>query len=1168
MSVDNERSASVVGNGDAAAARLGRKEVLLLVVVALSAAAVYLNSLGGGFVWDDRKLILDDRAIKSWHELPQILSHDFFERNEDDLPYGYYRPVTTVSYFLDYTFWGLQPFGYHLTNVGLHALCTVLMALILLRMRWPLLATVIATLLFAVHPIHTESVAWIAGRTDLLAFFFCGLTLLLYLSAEPRDEPLGAAAGGDGPRRPLVLALSLFSYALALLAKEMSIIVVGWLAVIDLAVGRRPWRVVSKRLAPYLAVSAVYALWRFFVIRVPLPGDSTQQPLPIVVLSMAPTLVRYLGWMLAPIDLNAYVQNPYVSGPLDPRFFPSVLVLTAAAVVTYRLSQRSREIGVAVAMLALSFVPVLNLVRIAAPVDMGDAMAERFCYFASFPFAALTGYAVTAGLVYVRRRALRVILAAGVAAVLALGSTATIARNRDWRDEMTFLTKTLRQSPSAVLLWANLAQHYLRERNLVEASKAIATASALDANAHSVLSAQALWYVLDGHPEQAIPLQERIAAHVQRGKTAALNNLAYLYRITLQYDKALAVLETLVARGNGYADVYFNAAEIYRARGRMAEAQAAYQRALDDRPGNLQIAAAYADFELQNAGPDAAEAIYRRLLTIYPDDPRILNNVALLHSHRGDMQGAFDLLDRVLQKHPEYVNARVNYAELLQSAGRFAEARAELETALQRVAGTPDEKLVADHLAALRSRPTTVRSPNAAVNGSPDHRLPRAVVLVTVDTLRADFVSFNGHQPQTTPFLDTLAQDAVIFSEAYAPSSWTAPSMASLFTGLAPSTHGVVTAIMDGNGRVLSQPALAASLTTLAETFKAAGYVTVGIPANLHLAAEFGFAQGFDYYAPADFCPANKVNNRVAVQLRRAFGPEWQTAWKRRPTFLWIHYFDPHAPYGAREPWISQYAPDFDRRRAEFPAGIDIREIKQRYPHPGRELADHLKPLYESEISYFDDAFRRLSERLGLVDDNVLLIVTADHGEEFLDHGKLEHGHSLYQELVHVPLFVRWPDQLPRGRRVETPVSLLDLYPTLVDLLGLKAPGPFDGESALALLRKDTQTAPRVLYFELHSRQLVQNVSQPGFSLKGIREGEWKLIADYDEARPVQLFDLTRDPSELIDVAAAHGEVVTRLQAKLTSWLSTRRPAPPDAHPVPVVDDSVKERMRALGYSQ
>jgi arylsulfatase A-like enzyme/tetratricopeptide (TPR) repeat protein len=1166
MGVRTVQSSAMVGNGGAATARLGKREVLLLVVVALSAVAVYLNSLGGGFVWDDRRLILDDRAIKSWRELPQIFSHDFFERNEDDLPYGYYRPLTTVSYLLDYTLWGLQPFGYHLTNVSLHALCTVLMALILLRLRWPPLATAIATLLFAVHPIHTESVAWIAGRTDLLAFLFCGLTLLSYLSAEPRCEPLGATEG-VGRRRRLAIALSLFSYALALLAKEMSVIVVGWLAVIDLAVDRRPWRAVSKRMVPYLAVSAAYVLWRFFVIRVPVPGDSAQQSLPIVVLSMAPTLVRYLGWMLLPIDLNAYVQNPYVSGPLDPRFFPSVLILTAVAVATYRLGQRSRQIGVAAAMLALSFVPVLNLVRVAAPVDMGDAMAERFCYFPSFPFAALTGYAVAAGLVRVKLRALRVVLAAGIAAMLALGSTATIARNRDWADEARFLTKTLQQSPSAVLLWANLAQHHLRDRNLVEASKAIATASALDASDHSVLAAQALWYVLDGHPEQAIPLQERFAAHVHRGKTAALNNLAYLYRITLQYDKAIEVIERLNARGNGYADVYFNAAEIYRARGRIAEAQAAYQQALDDRPSNLQIAAAYADFELQGAGPEAAEAIYRRLLAIYPDDPRILNNVALLHSHRGDMRGAFDLLDHVVQTHPEYVNARVNYAELLQSAGRFVEASAQLEAALQRVAGTPSEKLVADRLAALRSRPTTVRPPNAAAIGSPDHRVPSAVVLVTVDTLRADFVSFNGHQPQTTPFLDTLAQDAVVFSEAYAPSSWTAPSMASLFTGMAPSTHGVVTAIMDGNGRVLSQPALAASLTTLAETFKAAGYVTVGIPANLHLAAEFGFAQGFDYYAPADFCLANEVNSRVAIQLQRAFGPEWQTAWKRRPTFLWIHYFDPHAPYEAREPWISQYAPDFDRRPSDFPAGIHIREIKQRYPHPGRELADHLKPLYESEISYLDDAFRRLSERLGLVDDNVLLIVTADHGEEFLDHGDLEHGHSLYQELVHVPLFVRWPDQLPRGRRVETPVSLLDLYPTFVEMLGLEAPSAFDGESILALLREDTQTAPRVLYFELRSRGLAQNPHQLGVSLKGIREGEWKLIAA-DQARPVQLFDLTRDPSELIDVTAEHGEVVRRLQARLTSWLNTRRLPPPDAHPVPVADDSVRERMRALGYSQ
>ena len=245
MKADCEQPTSVAHRGSHATTRLGWREVLLLAFAALSAVSVYVNSLGGKFVWDDRKLILDDRAIKSWRELPQIFSHDFFERNEDDLPYGYYRPLTTVSYLADYTLWGLRPFGYHLTNVGLHALCTILVALILLRLRWPPMATAVAALLFAIHPIHTENVAWIAGRTDLLAFFFCALTLLFALSAEPRCESQKSAAVGVGPPRRVALVLSLVCYGLALLAKEMSIVVVSWLAVIDLAVNRRPWRAMS-----------------------------------------------------------------------------------------------------------------------------------------------------------------------------------------------------------------------------------------------------------------------------------------------------------------------------------------------------------------------------------------------------------------------------------------------------------------------------------------------------------------------------------------------------------------------------------------------------------------------------------------------------------------------------------------------------------------------------------------------------------------------------------------------------------------------------------------------------------------------------------------------------------------------------------------------------------
>lgn len=196
----------------------------------------------------------------------------------------------------------------------------------------------------------------------------------------------------------------------------------------------------------------------------------------------------------------------------------------------------------------------------------------------------------------------------------------------------------------------------------------------------------------------------------------------------------------------------------------------------------------------------------------------------------------------------------------------------------------------------------------------PSDPAPAAVVLITIDTLRADYVSFLGHERQTTPFLDGLARRGVSFTASYAASSWTVPSMASLFSGLWPSSHGVVSGRIDaatgaaGQQRVSLQPVLPSSLFTLAESFQQAGYLTIGVPSNLHLAAHLGFAQGFDYYGPADFKPADRVNRQVVSLLREAFGGDWRAGWREGKTFLWIHYFDPHDPYQPRQPWASRYA--------------------------------------------------------------------------------------------------------------------------------------------------------------------------------------------------------------------------------------------------------------------
>ncbi len=439
---------------------------------------------------------------------------------------------------------------------------------------------------------------------------------------------------------------------------------------------------------------------------------------------------------------------------------------------------------------------------------------------------------------------------------------------------------------------------------------------------------------------------------------------------------------------------------------------------------------------------------------------------------------------------------------------------------------------------------------------------PRAVVLVTIDTLRADGLSYHqGGAPRQSPYLDALAAEGIVFERAYAPCSWTAPSMASLFTGYEPPSHGVVSGFTARSSKkpnaervVQNQPILPQSFTTLAETFRSAGYTTIGIPSNRHLAEHLGFGQGFDYYGDSSFSDAPDVNQRVREQLERAFGPEWKATWKQEKVFLWIHYFDPHVPYFARDPWIEEYAPAFASDPLAYPAGWGLPEVSRMYQRQGPEFSDLLTPLYHSEVRFVDEHLRDLDGELGLGDDDVFLIVTSDHGEEFGEHGKIGHGQTLFEEAIRVPLFLRWRARFPEARRLDSPASILGIYPTVTALLDLPAPDGMQGQPFGALLG-EPPAQPRPLYFQ---------TDRAGRTLNAVLDGPWKLIRQ--DGRPAKLFNLTKDSAETSDVAAAHPRIARRLATGLDEHLASLPAPPKDTGQVPVTNQEHLEKLRALGY--
>ena len=312
------------------------------------------------------------------------------------------------------------------------------------------------------------------------------------------------------------------------------------------------------------------------------------------------------------------------------------------------------------------------------------------------------------------------------------------------------------------------------------------------------------------------------------------------------------------------------------------------------------------------------------------------------------------------------------------------------------------------------------------------------LLLVTIDTLRADRVGSYGHVRATTPHLDALARGGVLFEQAYTVSPTTLPAHASLFTGQPPSVHRV-----HQNGSVLADEA-----TTLAEHLAGAGYQNGAFVSSFVVDRRFGLAQGFEHFDDnfvrndAQVAPGTEWNGqRIPLAFDRigAATVDRALAWlarrrPERPVFLWVHLFDPHQPLVPKEPFASEFA------RGEV------------------DPVERLQDAYDAEVRYADEQLGRLIEAFEAhaAGTPPLIAVTSDHGEGLWDHGWLEHGALLYDEAVRIPMVLNRPGHLPAGLRIAPPVSLMDLGPTLLELAGLPGYHGIQGQSLVPLMDDNT----------------------------------------------------------------------------------------------------------------
>ena len=435
------------------------------------------------------------------------------------------------------------------------------------------------------------------------------------------------------------------------------------------------------------------------------------------------------------------------------------------------------------------------------------------------------------------------------------------------------------------------------------------------------------------------------------------------------------------------------------------------------------------------------------------------------------------------------------------------------------------------------------------------------VILISLDTLRADHMGSYGYFRDTSPNIDSFARQSILFKNAFSHSSWTAPSHASLFTSFYPSDLNII-----------FHPApnrLPESARTIAELFSENGYATAGFTGGGYVSTDYGFSQGFDLYTSNGL---RQENNQESIY-------DWLEKHRQKKFFLFIHNYNVHRPYTPPEPYKKYYTNDtytgsiedlMDSIRVDYEQDGSISKRKQEY--------DYIVSQYDAEINYVDELIGDLLEKLsqeGFM-DNTIIVLTSDHGEEFLEHGSFGHMRTLYDEVLSVPLILYAPD-LPQGIVVERQVGLVDVFPTLLDLVGFERQESIRGESLVSPIYRDR--GGKVILSEtgtMATMHLPKGVNVR--YLKSARTRDYKVIYDQkmmypqretnedktslDAVLSYHLFDLSSDPRETRDVSSEEKLTTFRLR----QYLIQKKLGVDTSSSTLRVSGKVRRQLKNLGY--
>lgn len=431
------------------------------------------------------------------------------------------------------------------------------------------------------------------------------------------------------------------------------------------------------------------------------------------------------------------------------------------------------------------------------------------------------------------------------------------------------------------------------------------------------------------------------------------------------------------------------------------------------------------------------------------------------------------------------------------------------------------------------------------------HRARRArpsVVLITVDSLRADHLGVYGYERQTSPAIDALASRGVVFDRAFTVDTLSGPSHASIFTSSYPSAHGVVY-----NGHELPQ-----ERTTLAELFRESGYRTAAFVSDWLLGKRMRFDQGFDSFTLSQVASHTRGARPLAAEGRSyQLARNWVRQQADTPFFLWLHCQQPHFSYDPPAPWDAAFVGEIpaDYRYRHFETMRDALDAGSLTAEDRRRV----EALYDGEIAFTDHLLRPLFEELERHPRPLWIVFTSDHGELFFEGRPPRVGHGgghYYDAAMRVPLIVVPPPGQPRPvARFAGLVSSIDILPTLAEIAALRRPASVEGRSLLAAVEGRSTTG--------HERVHAMYVKKPQRPTLALRSERWKLIRR-DDGATHELYDLSVDPFETVDLSATEPDRLSELSRELERWAAARMA---QAQPsTPELSEEIRALLEQGGY--